>query len=50
MILLIICLNTFKCSEILLFDISNTIYQVCLSISNNVHTAVLFQMTNINNP
>ena len=38
-----------KCLQVLLFNISNSIYVVFLSNIDNLHTAVSFQITNNNN-
>ena len=47
--ILIICLHTIKQFQVLLFSISNFIYEVFLSNINNFHTTVWFQTTNIEN-
>ena len=44
-----VCLK-FKWFLVLLFNISNSIYQVFLSNTNNLYTVVWFQITNNNNP
>ena len=48
--MLMICSHTAKWFQVLLFNTSNSIYQVFPSTSNNLYTAVWFQRTNNNNP
>ena len=48
-LVLIILLHTVKLFHVLLFNISNFIYQALVSNISNLHTAALFQITN-NNP
>ena len=42
--------NNSKWFQVLLFNISNSIYQVFLSNTNNLHMTEWFQITNNNNP
>ena len=46
---MIICLHTVKWFQVLLSNICNSVYQVFLSNTNNLHTALWFQTTNDNN-
>ena len=46
----LICWHTVKWFQALLFKINNSIYQVFLSNTNNLHTAESFQITNNDNP
>ena len=46
----LICLQTVKWFQGLLFNISISIYQLLLSDINKLHTALWFQITNNNNP